>query len=972
VRGTGRRTAVSVLLLAGLVAAQGAALAPATAVEGGHVTTPSTVTVAWSDQAPRHPGDATSTVRGALEDWRLRVSQTRDLLNQTVEVSWEGGASSGNATFLQLMQCWSDGPTVAPTREQCAFGGVDRDMSASTGSARTRQLGQDPREQTYRYDGDLSVVAVDGAAPSSTWQETSGVVLGASGTTCPAGTTGYTVELVPPRGTGLGELRVEGPTSTLPGSLSVQVGSFVRRYDTVTAPIVLKDVAAAHGLARLPAGAYRVQLSCLGIGGGAGAQPERARLLGWVAQTATPGTWTRQFHEGGVFVPFDPVGEGEDVAATDPYERDQVLEYLKPRATNEVWQARSTPGGTGSVFLEVQTDLEAQHLGCGRRVGGSARSCWLVAVPRWAGEPDGTEANLSTMASPLSQTNWDRRIEVPLGFAPVAAGCAIGSGLKQVLAHDSALSALRSWQPTFCGDRSTANSVLGPLQDASIRASVSKPNRLGVVGVPEEGRPSVVHAPLATSGVVIAFAVDRRIPYGAPGYELDGTRETTMNLTPRLVAKLLTQSYDSGAAPNGGKRSGYNPSEYSGGFLPTFTPGRSFPVANPRRLYDDPEFLQLNPAVAEWLGRGATLPPQDMADVLVAAGDADAYQVLWEWVLGDPDAKAFLAGVPDPAGMQVNPYYQGQLDATTSSFPLLDPTCVDNLEPEEADGFPPLCQINVHPRVEDDAEAAQSAVRGDTKRVNQAPLVFAGASGYRPEARQEAGSRGLLVVTTSAVAERFGLPTARLRNVDGAFVAASGDSLAAARAQMDKRADGVLLPRPGRVSGEGYPLTTMSYAIVDLDAATAEQRQAFATMLDYAAGEGQRPGTGLGQLPPGYAPLTPALAAQTVAASVLLRERPGAAPSPSAQPTAQPTDVAVAPAAGSSAVPVVVPVSVPIAATSPPAAVAPVLPPQVAVPAAATAAAGTSLRWVVPALALAALFAGLAGRVLLTRGGSPR
>lgn len=967
-----RRRHRTLLLSAAVVAvcAQLALLGSATAAESDeHVTTASTRTVSWTDQNPRDPGDATPAVRDALQDWRLRVSQTEDLLNQTVEVSWEGGGSAGSGTFLQLMQCWSDGPDVTPTREQCAYGGAEADQVASTGAGRTRQVSaRDPRERTYRFDSEYSVVTVDGHAAGSPWQETSQVRFGTTGKPCPAATTGYTLEVIPPRGSGMDRLVVEGPTNFPPGSVSVPVGSFTRTYDAASSPFSFAEVAQLSGRARLPMGVYRVQLSCLGTAG----QPIRAAFLGWVEQTATAGTWQSVFHEGGVFVPFDPLGDGADTAPTDPYERDEIIEYLKPRSTNEVWLAKNGPDGSGSVFFEVQTDLEAQHLGCGRVDAGKPRSCWLVAIPRWAGEPDGSETQLNSLSSPLSETNWDRRIEVPLGFAPVAAGCRIASGLKQILSHDSALTALRSWQPEFCGDTRTSSSVLGPLQDFSVRLGLSQPNRLGVVGVPDEGLSTVVTAPLLTSGVVVGFAVDRRIPFGAAGYDRDGTRETTMNLNARLLAKLLTQSYDSGAAPNGGKTSGYNSSVYSGGFLPTFTPKRDFPKDNPRRLYDDPEFVRLNPAIADWLGKGMTLPPQDMADVLVSFGDTDAYQVLWRWIANDPEAKAFLAGGPDPDGMRINPYYEDQLNATTSSFPLLDPTCVDNLESKDADDFPLLCQINNHPRVEDDGDAAQAAVRGDTKRVNQAPLVFAGATGYRAEPRQEVGGRGLIVITTSALAERYGLPTARLRNASGDFVGATAASMAAARKQMAVRPDGVLLPQPEKVTGAGYPLTTMSYAVVDVAATTQAQNDAFATMLSYAVDEGQTPGTAVGQLPPGYSPLSAALGAQVLEAverlrdpSSLLADAPSEpAPVDDVPVGGAPVGGALPPSTADGAVP-------PLTAGGPlaPPTAAPVVSgPHVAVPAAVTRDASSPLRLLLPGLLLVALVTGLSGRVLLTVG----
>lgn len=958
-----RALAVAVV---GLAVLQIPSVRPASAAEGvTHVTTASTRTVAWTDQNPRNPGDEAPAVRDALKDFRLTVSQTEDLLNQTVEVSWEGGVSTAG-NFLQLMQCWSDGPTVQPRREQCAYGGLDREATNGTGSARTRALGADPRETTYRNDGDLSPVTVNGASVGATWAGSDEVVFGTSSSTavCPEATTGYTVSMVPSRGTGLtAPLVLEGPTSTPPASLTRKVGKFTRTFPVVTAPVAFGKVAAGQGLERLPAGTYRVQLACNATTG----IPVRSLFVSWVQVTAA-GVWSPRSHEGGVFVPFDPLGDAADDAATDPYERNEILEYVKPRSTNEIWQAKGDPSGGGDVFMELLTDLEAPHLGCGRAVGGAARSCWLVAVPRWAGDPDGKSIYLPTAASPLSQTLWDRRVAVPLAFAPVASGCRIGSGLKQVLADDSALQALRSWQPVFCDEVATAASVLGPLPDFSIRAGFSQPNRMGVTGVPEEGLPAtVVTAPVATSAVVIGFSLDRRIPYGAKDYALDGTRETTMNLTPRLLAKLLTQSYDSGAAPNGGKTTGFNSSVFSGGFSPTFTPARSFPQDNPRRLYDDPEFLALNPAIASWVAKGATLKPQDMADLLVAAGDTDAYHALWQYVVGDPEAQAFVSGTPDPYGMRVNPYYEDQVTADLSTFPQLDPTCADVIADREADSFPLLCQLNDHPRVEDDAKAAQAAVRGDTRRTNVVPVFFGPTvTSYGAESRQDQGERSVLVVTTSAVAQRYGLPTARLRNAEGNLVEAVAVNLAAARDQMLLRTDGVLVPQPDKVVGSGYPLTTMSYAQVDVAVTTQDQNDAFATILHHAATEGQVPGQAPGQLPPGYAPLTPELTTQTEAAAALLED-----PSRLLNPPEQENPVVAladaplppgAPSPGGATPPGAIAADVPSPPRARPAAAAP----RAAAQGAVTSSASTPVRWAIPGLLLGALLAGLAGRLLTT------
>ena len=995
--------ALAVCLLATLALAQVPAARPAVAAgaDTGPTTTASSRTVAWTDRA-RNPADlADPAVNDALKGWSLRVSQTKDLLNQTVEVSWAGAATTGSGTFVQLMQCWSDGPEIRPTREQCAYGGVNREGAEGSGAGRTRALTADARERDYLYDGDLNPISVNGAVAPKTWGTSAAVELGTNQQACPPGTVGHTLTMVPPRdavGPDLpASIVLEGPTTGLPRSVTRKEGDFTRTYATVTAPFTLSEAAVAK---RLPLGQYRFQLACNRAGG-----VETARFVGYLEQFTSPAgpLWRQSSREGGVFVPFDPLGSTADTAPTDPYDRDSVLEYLKPRSSNEVWQARTRPDGRGSVFMEMQTDLEAQHLGCGRVDAGRPRSCWLVAVPRWTPEPDGQAASLPSLASPLSQTLWDRRIDVPLAFAPVASGCKIGSGLKQVLAHDSALAALRSWQPTFCDDSATASSVLGPLQDGDIRSGIAAANRMGVVTTPEQDRPTVVRAPIATSGVVVAFTADRQIPFGSPLYQRNETRADVMNLNARLLAKLLTQSYDSGAAPNGGKTSGYNGSVFSGGFLPTFTPARRFPANNPRTLYQDPEFLRLNPDFAEWLAQGANMPPTVMADVLVSANDTDAYQVLWRWVLGDPEAARFLQGGPDPDGMRVNPYYQGQLTAETTSFPILDPTCVDNIQDPAAATFPLLCQINNHPRVNGDVEAAQSAVRGDTRRVNVAPSQLTGAVGelsYKAEQRQEQGRAGLLVITTSAVAERFGLPTARLKNAGGRFVQATAASLSAARDQMAARADGVLQTAPAAVREGGYPLTTNSYAVVDVAATTQAQNDAFAKILVYAAGDGQRSGTAIGQLPPGYAPLSDALRLQTRAAAALLRNPSSllpAAPSGAAGPAGPPGP----PSRGSDGSPVgdspvggpagadpgtgaaAAPGQQPVSAAGTPGmpgrtgavGASPVLAagvaPQVAARVATTRSPTSGLTWFVPVLLLVGLVAALAGRVVRLLGRNP-
>lgn len=88
------------------------------------------------------PGDAASSDsamtlsgKGDFANLRVTVSQTKNLINQVVTVSWEGGAPTDSSSgpfltnYLQIMQCWGDDPN-GPDRTQCQFGAVSGNISA--------------------------------------------------------------------------------------------------------------------------------------------------------------------------------------------------------------------------------------------------------------------------------------------------------------------------------------------------------------------------------------------------------------------------------------------------------------------------------------------------------------------------------------------------------------------------------------------------------------------------------------------------------------------------------------------------------------------------------------------------------------------------------------------------------------------------------------------------------------------------
>jgi hypothetical protein len=567
-----------------------------------------------------------------------------------------------------------------------------------------------------------------------------------------------------------------------------------------------------------------------------------------------------------------------------------LSEFFDATTTNEVPFAATRGDGGGVVPFEVQTSVEAPGLGCGNvrstagapaavtgadtgtvtvAATGAPRSCWLVVVPRGNVEVDGSTRTASStnqlLSSPLSESNWRQRLVVPLTFAPVGEPCPIGAAERPVLGQESVSEAVASWQPALCADGGPIFSF-AQVPDAVARrqslgdaAGLSITTRTPAKEEVPEGRTRVV-APVSLSGLTVAFNIESQSAFSAPAEvkARDGQRVTELNLTPRLVAKLLTQSYRSGAA----------------------NPDRPGLEKNPLDLTRDPDFLRANPAFAAL--RFVGIPT-----ILVPAGLSDAGGLLFQWLLADPEAKAFLAGRPDPDGMVVNPAYKGL--SQQDGFPKSDTVCQTFLTSQ-----PPLCTLDAFPYAGDGHEAARAAARGDTlsRSIYDPSLVPAA---YRKTVPQPTGQRAVLALTDTATAVRFGLETARLRNASGAFVAPTDAALLAGLGAMKQQPDGARTPDPTTKAPGAYPLALLSHATTTLEALGAEARKEYAGFLRYAAGPGQTPGTEVGQLPPGYAPLPQPLRAQTLAAAARIAVAPATPPNASAA-----EDDSGAPASGGS------------------------------------------------------------------------
>ncbi|ACU69406.1 hypothetical protein Caci_0454 [Catenulispora acidiphila DSM 44928] len=661
----------------------------------------------------------------------------------------------------------------------------------------------------------------------------------------------------------------------------------------------------------------------------------------------------------------DPNQEYEDfvpaptAAPTSPYappapvkDPSQIATSFDSSNTNEIPYARTYANGTGHVYFQLDTVRESPALGCGQPVAdpaapGGARiePCWLVVVPRGTLEADGKTTvdgtNIVLQTSPLSPTNWANRIVFPLTFQPAASACAIGANEVQIGGDEMLAEAIKSWEPGLCAHNPKAPFSFSQIGGDAARLQLASPSpgfqflSKPVTSTPGTPLPSMLYAPAAISGLTISFYIQSQAVVPPPGQPpnppaaQNGVQLTQLNLNARLVAKLVTQSYRWGVDSS------------------IDTPqGAASDLAkqNPRDLTQDPEFLTLNPQF-KGLSFAGGIP-----SIVVPFGNADAYTELWTWLKSDPAASEFLSGVADNTGKYGQPGYSGMVlnpnylrtQFPIEDFPTTDPYCRPTVyqDPSHAgtrNQQSALCGLALHPYPVTMHDGVLNATKGSLGlRVSWSPNS-ANVGSWGPTPPQPDGQVAILVLADAPTAARYGLPAARLcddragvpdpllppgqqpsADLDAHCVAPTTDSLlkGVAAAQPSPGAPTMLVPNPIPIDLGAYPLTTLTYAATAPSKLTKADGAHYADLLDYIASAGQIQGLDPGDLPPGYAPLPAALAAQTAAAAKLLRTAAGvpeAAPigsAPSSSATSRPAAI-VTPHAPSTPPPPRVPVQHP-------------------------------------------------------------
>lgn len=626
------------------------------------------------------------------------------------------------------------------------------------------------------------------------------------------------------------------------------------------------------------------------------------------------------------WVPFNAVNGasypgGNSGCAGMPPEAGQSLgEQAFP--SNETYAVSGGDGRGSAKFYVLNADDNAS-LGCSQ-----TQACSLVVVPimgmscdvAGAGLPPedqvptataaDAEALCSTPGTPAGSnglddtavqgsmwwaaSNWRNRVTVPLTFARVGDPCTVTGANGEVAIYGSELmaEATSQWDPRFCLDSSlfTLKHVQTPEPEArnllaegighpgGVEAAYSAYAPTGTYSSP------VVNAPVALTGFAIAFQISDR----------NNSEVKSLNLTPRLLAKLLTESYT------------------VNGFIPTATM-----AGNSEEMSLDPEFTTLNPGLP---ATGA----QSAAVLEALSSDSDVMYALTSYIYNDPEARSWLDGHPDPWGMVVNPHYRTsskEVSLPTQSWPLLD-TATNTALYAASPG--PCLPYAVTPYFDILAAPSPTLQQLSLSMEFSQPLSTTDCSGTPPDvpyalkrvSREPPNGRFMLGVVSLAEARRLELDTASLQTQvapgsPAKFASAAGRTFVAPTDQSLRAAAGLLAPdsqtqtfqipsgaiRNSPTGAAAYPGTMLVNAEIPTQGIDPTDANRYAQFLRFAAGDGQTPGTEVGQLPAGYLPMTPAngmgaeaaysrLAADAVAAQdgTVPPVDPNAPPSPS--PTA--------------------------------------------------------------------------------------
>jgi hypothetical protein len=122
------------------------------------------------------------------------------------------------------------------------------------------------------------------------------------------------------------------------------------------------------------------------------------------------------------------------------------------------------------------------------------------------------------------------------------------------------------------------------------------------------------------------------------------------------------------------------------------------------------------------------------------------------------------------------------------------------------------------------------------------------------------GSRKVIAISTAGSAAKFETISASLLNSAGNFVAPTSETMSAAALAMTPSENSAVVEfdhesTQAKSATSAYPLTMPVYAALNPLMSDVSLRATYASLIRYAVQSGQVPGSDLGNLPRGYAPI---------------------------------------------------------------------------------------------------------------------
>ncbi|MDO9496392.1 MAG: hypothetical protein Q7J48_11875, partial [Nocardioides sp.] len=541
--------------------------------------------------------------------------------------------------------------------------------------------------------------------------------------------------------------------------------------------------------------------------------------------------------------------------------------------------------GSGEVQFEVRSDVENESLGCNNKVACSivvipinGLSCDQPATPMTnadkacrlggrflPGSSNFANDGVDQAVSPTlwwSASNWKNRFTIPITFGLPPDTCDILDPRAPTGFYGSELlaQAAMQWAPAYCLNKKRFKFQHNRTSDEAGFTLMETGGAAAAVvsgGHTRRGSDPVGYAPTAVTGFSVGYVIDK--PDNAGEF-------TSLRLNARLIAKLMTQSY-------------------LGSDLGRGHPGMA---ENPLAIMEDPEFVKLNPGLSQ--------NAQEVgASLLSLSESSDVIEQVTDYIAHDEQAMQFIKGKPDAWGMKINPAYKN-IVLPTSTWPLLDsyvPETENTCRQENPDVYftqlaSPVTTLrkiaeallDAWPNVQTRCELDLSTSTYKLGRVD----------------RQSFGSRFMLGIVSLGDADRYGLRSAALETKPNKYVAPDDGSIAAAIAlsEQAKRLQPFVLDQGDvKRSPRAYPGAMVVYTAARLRNLDSEEAAKVAQFIRVSTTEGQKVGTGNGELPGGFVPIRDSgatkklyVAAQEVADAV---EKQTPAPETDPEPTDEPS-----------------------------------------------------------------------------------